>query len=78
MSATQADYTAAANAIASVLMKDIRNSVEAHIRSEVPSIFQGRAVAALSQVYSQVPAIAGECAKAAVDAVDAERAKVQS
>ena len=56
--ATQADYTAAANAILAVL--------DAWIREKLPEFYQSEALAAM-------PALAGACAKASVDAVDAER-----
>ena len=56
--ATQQDYTASANAILAVLRE--------WMAANVPEMFQGQLAAAL-------PAIAGACAKASVDAVDAER-----
>ena len=56
--ATQADYSAAANAILAVL--------DAWIRANIPDEFQNEAIA-------EMPALAGACAKAGVDAVDAER-----
>ena len=55
---TQKDYTASANAILAVL--------DAWIRANIPDVYQGDAIAAM-------PALAGACAKASVDAVDAER-----
>lgn len=63
--ATQGDYTTAANAILAVLND--------YVKADVPTIFgeQDKALAAM-------PAIAGQCAKAAVDAVDAGRVKEQT
>lgn len=58
--ATQPEYSAAANAILAVLKKDINE--------EVPSFFEAK-------VLAIAPALAGECAKAGVDALDAFRAK---
>ena len=59
--ATQADYTASANAILAVL--------DAWIRANIPEFYQAEAIAAM-------PALSGSCAKASVDAVDRERANV--
>jgi hypothetical protein len=60
--ATQADYSAAANAIVAIL--------DAYVKQYVPTIFDEE-----SKALAAMPGVAGACAKAAVDAVDAERAK---
>ena len=56
--ASQADYTAGANAAAAVLKTDVL--------SWVPEWAQG-------EILAKIPALAGSISKAVVDAVDKER-----
>lgn len=58
MPATQGEYTTAANAILAVLKQDIV--------ANVPNIFGYQ-----DKALRMAPALAGECAKAAVDALEA-------
>ena len=64
--ATQADYTASANAILGVL-----KGIVAQYAAQYPDMFSWE-----ETVAQRLPPIAGQCAKASVDAVDAERGKV--
>ena len=61
--ATQADYTASANAILAVL-----RGIVAQYAAQFPDMFNWE-----EQVAQRLGPIAGQCAKASVDAVDAER-----
>jgi hypothetical protein len=62
--ASQADYTSAANAILAVL-----RGIVAQYAKQYPDMFHWE-----EQVAQRLLPIAGQCAKASVDAVDAERA----
>ena len=62
--ATQEEYTAAANAILAILKKDIIANVP---NLDIP--FQGNPQ---HRALGFAPALSGECAKAAVDAYEAE------